>query len=88
MTPFLLTDRTNPDVTTGTDAAVFVLNPVKLNIVFTFNPNLKPGYIPNVEEPEFNILFGPQNQNPNIYVCPFRSTTLIESLDTQGFFYC
>lgn len=61
---FFATDRTNPDVVVGTDAAVFVLNPVKLNEVFTFNPNLKPGYIPNVEEPEFNALFGPQNEAP------------------------
>ncbi|HYH04594.1 MAG TPA: FRG domain-containing protein, partial [Bacillota bacterium] len=42
-------------------------NPTKLNQAFSFNPNLKPGYIPNMEEPGFTDQFGPQSQNlPNL----------------------
>lgn len=56
---------TNPEDTgilPGVDAAVWVLNPTKLNQAFNFNPNLKPGYIPNMEEPEFTAQFGPHSQ--------------------------
>ncbi|HEX2954735.1 MAG TPA: FRG domain-containing protein [Bacillota bacterium] len=44
------------------DAAVWILNPTKLDQAFNFNPNLKPGYIPNMEEPGFTLQFGPRSQ--------------------------
>lgn len=43
----------------GNDAAVWVLNPVRLNQAFQFYPFVRPGYIPNVDEESFNRLFGP-----------------------------
>lgn len=61
---------TNPEdtgITPGVDAAVWVLNPTRLNQAFNFNPNLQPGYIPNMEEPGFTEQFGPQSQEmPNL----------------------
>ncbi len=56
---------TNPEdssLTPGIDAAVWVLNPVVLNKAFSFNSYVKSGYIPNVEETGFNVLFGPDSE--------------------------
>lgn len=53
---------TNPDdtsLTPGIDAEVFVLNPVTLNQAYSFNSFVAPGYIPNVQESSFNVIFGP-----------------------------
>lgn len=50
----------------GNDPAVWLLNPVELNKAFHFYDFLKPGYIPNVTEPAFNELFGPNAENENV----------------------
>lgn len=59
---FFATDPTDPSLKPGTDAAVWVLNPVTLNEAFSFHSFLKPGYIPNVVEPSFNLYFGPDSE--------------------------
>lgn len=61
---FFATDPADPARTRGIDAAVWVLNPVRLNTAFAFYPFLQPGYIPNVEELAFNRHFGPGREDP------------------------
>jgi hypothetical protein len=51
------------DVERNHDKVVWVLDPVRLNKAFRFYKFLKPGYIPNVTEPAFNALFGPNAKN-------------------------
>ncbi|MOA21576.1 hypothetical protein D3C78_1420750 [compost metagenome] len=48
------------------DKVVWLLNPVELNKAFKFYPYLKPGYIPNVTEPAFNVRFGPNAKSDNV----------------------
>lgn len=79
---FFATDPTDPSIQEGTDAAVWVLNPNTLNESFIFHENLAPGYIPNVEEPEFNILFGPDARvfttlKPAAAIGPLNSTRIV-----------
>jgi hypothetical protein len=59
---YFATNPDDPGVTLGVDGTVWVLNPTILNQAFIFNPNLKPGYIPNMEEPFFTEKFGPGSQ--------------------------
>ncbi|MCY9663365.1 FRG domain-containing protein [Paenibacillus chondroitinus] len=49
-----------------TDKAVWLLSPVTLNQTFRFYNYLKPGYIPNVSEPAFTALFGPNAKSDNV----------------------
>lgn len=58
---FFATDAEDPCLSKGKDAAVWILNPVRLNEEFSFHSFLKPGYIPSVEEPSFNLFFGPDS---------------------------
>jgi hypothetical protein len=55
---FFALDGQGPD-DIGQDAAVWILNPVKLNEAFSFHSFVKPGYIPNVDERIVNLYFGP-----------------------------
>lgn len=71
----------------GQDAAVWVLNPVRLNEAFSFHSFLNPGYIPNVEEPVFNLFFGPnaqilQTKKPAAAIGPMNSTRIIAQRGT------
>lgn len=76
---------TNPEDTSrvqGIDAVVWVLNPVMLNEAFSFHSFLKPGYIPNVEEPSFNLFFGPNSQilstkKPAAAIGPMNTTRIV-----------
>lgn len=48
-----------------TDAAVWCLNPVKLNTAFLFHAYYPEGYIPNIQEREVYLKFGPhKNTKP------------------------
>lgn len=58
---FFATDPTDPSLVPGIDSSVWVLNPVTLNTAFSFHSFVNPGYIPNVEEPQFNLFFGPDS---------------------------
>ena len=71
----------------GKDAAVWVLNPVTLNQAFSFHSFLKPGYIPNVEDPSFNLFFGPgsqilQTDKPAAAIGPQNSTRIVAQRGT------
>lgn len=55
---FFALDGQGPD-DLGKDAAVWILNPVKLNEAFSFHSFVKPGYIPNVDEEIVDLYFGP-----------------------------
>jgi hypothetical protein len=75
---------TNPEdrsLTKGIDGAVWVLNPVVLNRAYNFNKFTQAGYIPNVEEAGFNILFGPDslplsNPKPAAAIGPLNSSRI------------
>lgn len=54
------------DVERTTDRVVWLLDPVALNQSFRFYSFLKPGYIPNVTEPAFNVRFGPNAKTDNV----------------------
>jgi hypothetical protein len=81
---------TNPDdssLTYGVDAAVWILNPVKLNEAFSFHSFLKQGYIPNVEEPSFNLFFGPESDilstlKPAAAIGPLNTTRILAQRGT------
>lgn len=60
---YFATNPLDTGIQPGVDGVVWVLNPAKLNQAFSFNPNLQPGYIPNMEEAGFTQIFGPQSQN-------------------------
>lgn len=84
---FFATDPTNTSRKAGVDNAVYVLNPVTLNTAFSFHSFLKPGYIPNVEEPEFNLYFGPDSQllstkKPAAAIGPLNSTRIVAQRGT------
>lgn len=71
----------------GKDAAVWVLNPVTLNQAFSFHSFLEPGYIPNVEDPSFNLFFGPRSQilqtdKPAAAIGPLNNTRIIAQRGT------
>lgn len=66
----------------GNDAAVWVLNPVKLNEAFNFHSYVKPGYIPNVDEEAVNLLFGPdanisKDKKPAAVIGPLNSPRIL-----------
>lgn len=81
---------TNPDdtsLTPGIDAEVFVLNPVTLNQSYSFNNFVAPGYIPNVQEPSFNAIFGPDAPPlplplPAAAIGPLNSTRIVAQRGT------
>lgn len=83
---FFATDPADPSVCPGIDAAVWVLNPVTLNTAYTFNAFVKPGYIPNVEEPEFNKFLGPTsvltNNKPAAAIGPLNNARIIAQRGT------
>ncbi len=84
---FFATDPDDPSLTHGVDAAVWILNPVKLNEVFSFHSFLKPGYIPSVEEPSFNLFFGPESdllntQKPAAAIGPLNTTRIVAQRGT------
>lgn len=68
------------------DKAVWVLDPVRLNKAFRFYKFLKPGYIPNVTEPAFNALFGPNAKNdivkPAAAIGPLNNPRIIKQAGT------
>jgi hypothetical protein len=80
---FFATNPLDPAIKPGeVDAAVWILNPVTLNTAFSFHSFLKPGYIPNVEEPQFNLFFGPDSQilstkKPAAAIGPLNSTRIV-----------
>lgn len=64
------------------DAAVWCLNPVKLNTAFTFHDYYPEGYIPNVQEKGAYDIFGPQknpfqNKKPAAVYGPMNSPRII-----------
>lgn len=66
----------------GNDAAVWCLNPVKLNEAFSFHSFLKPGYIPNVDEHVVDLYFGPNAQilhtkKPAAVIGPLNSPRIV-----------
>lgn len=84
---FFATDPEDPSVKPGTDAAVWVLNPVTLNKAFSFHSFLKPGYIPNVEEPSFQLYFGPDSNilstpKPAAAIGPNNTTRIVAQKGT------
>lgn len=79
---YFATNLTNPSLKPGIDSAVWVLNPVTLNTAYSFNSFVRPGYIPNVEEPGFNALFGPDSPpliipKPAAAIGPLNSTRIV-----------
>jgi len=79
---FFATDLDDPSLTRGIDAAVWILNPVKLNEIFSFHSFLKPGYIPSVEESSFNLFFGPESDllntlKPAAAIGPLNTTRIV-----------
>lgn len=84
---FFATDPTDPSLQEGTDAVVWVLNPVTLNKAFSFHSYFKPGYIPNVEEPTFNLFFGPDSdilssKKPAAAIGPLNSPRIVAQRGT------
>lgn len=66
----------------GKDAAVWILNPVKLNEAFSFHNFVKPGYIPNVDEKVFSLFFGPNaeihaNKKPAAAIGPLNNPHIV-----------
>ena len=74
------------DVERNHDKVVWVLDPVRLNKAFRFYKFLKPGYIPNVTEPAFNALFGPNAKNdkakPAAAIGPLNNPRIIKPAGT------
>jgi hypothetical protein len=84
---FFATDAEDSSLTKGVDAAVWILNPVRLNEEFSFHSFLKPGYIPSVEEPTFNLFFGPESdilntQKPAAAIGPLNTTRIVAQRGT------
>jgi hypothetical protein len=84
---FFATDPNDPSLKKGTDASVWVLNPVILNEAFSFHSYLKPGYIPNVEEKSFNLYFGPDSNilnstKPAAAIGPNNTTRIVAQKGT------
>lgn len=84
---FFATDPNDSSLQRGTDASVWVLNPVTLNKAFSFHSYLKPGYIPNVEEPSFNLYFGPNSNilnstKPAAAIGPNNTTRIVAQKGT------
>lgn len=84
---FFATNPEDPGLTQGVDAAVWLLNPVKLNESFSFHSFLKPGYIPSVEEPSFNLFFGPESDilnslKPAAAIGPLNTTRIVAQRGT------
>ncbi|MDP4160842.1 MAG: FRG domain-containing protein [Bacillota bacterium] len=66
----------------GKDAAVWILNPVRLNEAFSFHSFVKPGYIPNVDEEVVNLYFGPNaqilaNKKPAAVIGPLNNPHIV-----------
>ncbi|AFQ42458.1 FRG domain-containing protein [Desulfosporosinus meridiei] len=66
----------------GKDAAVWILNPVRLNEAFSFHSFVNPGYIPNVNERIVNLYFGPNaeipsNKKPAAVIGPLNNTHIV-----------
>lgn len=79
---YFATNPADPARTSGSDGAVWILNPVILNQAFDFNPGLKPGYIPNMEEAEFTSQFGRESPphadgKPAAAIGPLNSTNIV-----------
>lgn len=68
------------------DKVVWLLDPVRLNKAFKFYTFLKPGYIPNVTEPAFNALFGPNAKTdkvePAAAIGPLNNPRIIKQAGT------
>jgi hypothetical protein len=68
------------------DKVVWVLDSVTLNKAFKFYTFLKPGYIPNVTEPAFNELFGPNAKadivKPAAAISPLNNPRIIKQAGT------
>lgn len=84
---FFATDPTDTSLKKGTDAAVWLLNPVTLNEAFSFHSYLEPGYIPNVEEASFNLYFGPNSDllsttKPAAAIGPNNTTRIVAQKGT------
>lgn len=84
---FFATNPEDPGIETRVDGAVWILNPTKLNHDFDFNQNLQPGYIPNMEEPGFCQLFGPQSQKlgnlrPAAAIAPINNPNIMAQRGT------
>lgn len=76
-----------PDNDIGNDAAVWVLNPVRLNEAFSFYSFVNPGYIPNVDEKIVNLYFGPNaeilnNDKPAAVIGPLNSPRILAQRGT------
>ncbi|WP_348982830.1 FRG domain-containing protein [Desulfosporosinus sp. Sb-LF] len=66
----------------GKDAAVWILNPVRLNEAFSFHSFVKPGYIPNVDEEVVSLYFGPNaeilaNKKPAAVIGPLNNPHIV-----------
>lgn len=66
----------------GKDAAVWILNPVRLNEAFSFHYFVKPGYIPNVDEEVVDLYFGPNaqilaNKKPAAVIGPLNNPHIV-----------
>jgi len=65
----------------GKDAAVWILNPVRLNEAFSFYSFVNPGYIPNVDEDVVNLYFGPNaelgNNKPAAVIGPLNNPHIV-----------
>lgn len=64
------------------DAAVWILNPVRLNEAFSFHSFVKPGYIPNVDERVVDLYFGPNaeilgNKKPAAVIGPLNNPHIV-----------
>lgn len=84
---FFATNPEDPCLTPGVNAAVWLLNPVRLNESFSFHSFLKPGYIPSVEEPSFNLFFGPESDilntlKPAAAIGPLNTTRIVAQRGT------
>lgn len=69
------------------DAAVYCLNPVKLNMAFNFHNFYPEGYVPNVEENGIYEMFGPernpfQNKKPCAVFGPMNNPRIIAQRGT------
>ncbi|WP_088186628.1 FRG domain-containing protein [Desulfosporosinus sp. FKA] len=64
------------------DAAVWILNPVRLNEAFSFHSFVKPGYIPNVDEEIVDLYFGPnakilESKKPAAVIGPLNNPHIV-----------
>lgn len=75
-------DKEASDEEMSQDAAVWCLNPVKLNTAFNFHDYYPEGYIPNAREKSVYKLFGPQknafqNKKPTAVYSPINNSKII-----------